>query len=289
MITRRHVAAALGCLSFVVTCAVADNGCGGSSSPSTATSPSPPTTSSNFHGSFSSSNYAPATLDVALTATGSGATQSAAGSYSTSNGITGQVSGTITGSLTSGGTFLGTLTYATSPLGGTNCNGTGSFSGSVSSSSAGINWTSIGFHSNCAGDPTGIGAIAATGGTGPVATPPAASVNVTGTWGINGSGINGSPSLVLSQTGNIVTGSDTVNPSAIVGAVSGSSFTFTVAENFFDAVNGRTTSCSDLFSLTATVQGTTMTGNIVLAAWTCPSVAPPYPIGTGGTFTGTKQ
>src|ERR1051326_7642394 len=83
-----------------------------------------------YRGTFASANYAATTMDASLTTTTGAATVT--GSYSTANGITGQVQGTLTGTLDSG-TFSGTLTYATSPLGGTNCGGTGAFSGSVDS------------------------------------------------------------------------------------------------------------------------------------------------------------
>jgi hypothetical protein len=268
------------------------------------TTPTTPANSTNYHGSMTSANYAATVLDMALTATGGGATQSVSGSYSTANGITGQVQGTITGSL-GGGSFAGTLTYNTSPLGGTNCNGSGSFTGNINSTT-GIDWTSAGFRSSCPGDPTGIRAAAAPGGSGPTTptptpTPPPTSINLTGTWLLNGQ-----PVFTLTQSGNTVTGADaplmipptsgiTITSSSVIsGTVSGSTFAGTDQQTVTVSVQGLTAStCTATSSLLAQVTSTTMTGTYTsLVTLSCtpslpPGVTVPQPVPQS--FTATKQ
>src|SRR5207249_4524439 len=109
--------------------------------------------SQNYRGTLAAGNYAQSTIDVTLTAASAGA-RPITGTYATTNGITGQIQGTLAGTMQSGA-FAGTLSYLTSPLGGTNCNGTGAFSGTLDAVN-GIKWTSPGFQSNCPGDPTAV-------------------------------------------------------------------------------------------------------------------------------------
>src|SRR5437762_422511 len=112
----RHVSRAMDTAASVlsiVLCALVVHGCAGG--PSTTVGPTP-AQSKNYRGSLASSNYAQSTVDVSLTS-GSAGGQSITGNYATSNGITGQIQGTLAGTMESG-TFSGTLSYLTSPLGG---------------------------------------------------------------------------------------------------------------------------------------------------------------------------
>jgi Dockerin type I domain/Putative binding domain, N-terminal len=145
----------------IVACALVVHGC--ASGPSNTVGPTSPA-SKNYRGTLATENYAQSTIDVTLMAAPGGG-QSVTGTYATSNGITGQVDGTIAGTLESG-TFSGTLSYLTSPLGGRNCNGAGAFTGTVDAS-AGIKWTSPGFRSSCSGDPKTVELKAPPGGSGP--------------------------------------------------------------------------------------------------------------------------
>jgi hypothetical protein len=266
---------AVAALAFAVSTLLLESDCGNSPS-----APAPVTKSSNYHGTFTSTNYPPTSLDMALATTGGGATQPLTGSYSTGNGITGQVQGTLTGSLDSGGSFSGTLTYNTSPIGGTNCNGSGSFSGPVSSV-GGVDFSSTGFHSSCPGDPVGVITMAPTGGPGPVAAPPTPTVNVTGTWAVNGShGESGT--FLLTQSGSSITGTERGLTSTITGSATGSTITFSLAET-------QSSTCNDSYNFSTIVTGSTMTGTSVLTAFNCGSVAPPVPVGTASAITGTKQ
>ena len=130
----------------IIGCALIVHGCSGGATTVAPTSAQ----SKNYRGTLASGNYAQSTIDISLTS-GSAGGQGVTGSYATSNGITGQVQGTLSGTMENG-SFSGTLSYLTSPLGGTNCNGTGAFSGTIDST-VGIKWTSPGFRSNCPGDP----------------------------------------------------------------------------------------------------------------------------------------
>ena len=258
------VMAAAVAMTLAVMTALIVSACG--SSPST--TPGGQSTAISYRGTFASSNYAPAVLDVALTGTASGfsGSQTVTGTYSTSNGITGQINGTVSGTLSSGG-FQGALTYDTSPLGGKNCNGTGTFTGTISSAS-GIDWTSSGFSSSCPGDPKEIHATAAPGGTGPSPTPTGGAF--AGTWNFDPS--VAPASLVLTQSGTRVSGSLIFQPSAagfpftynstISGTVSGATVTGTNSVRYTatDTSTGRTASCTWTDTFTAQVTGSTMTG-----------------------------
>ena len=287
------VMAAAVAMTLTVMTALVVSACG--SSPST--TPGSQSTAISYRGTFASSNYAPAVLDVALTGTASGfsGSQTVTGTYSTSNGITGQINGTVSGTLSSGG-FQGALTYDTSPLGGKNCNGTGTFTGTVNSTS-GIDWTSAGFTSSCAGDPKDVHLSAAQGGTGPSPTPTGGAF--AGTWNFDPS--VAPASLVLTQNGTSISGSLIYRASAaafpftydstISGTVSGNTVTGTNSVRYTatDTATGRTGSCTWIDTFSAQVTGNTMTGTYNSASvFTCDSkIVPVEP--SSDTFTVTKQ
>jgi hypothetical protein len=86
MMRRRHVRGVLMsrkptvavALAFAVSILLLESDCGNSPA-----APAPATKSSNYHGTFTSTNYPPTSLDMALSTTGGGATQPVTGSYST--------------------------------------------------------------------------------------------------------------------------------------------------------------------------------------------------------------
>lgn len=211
-----------------------------------------------YRGTFAALNYAPTTLDVSLT-TRSGTTV-VTGAYSTGNGITGEVQGTLTGTLDSG-TFSGNLTYNTSPLGGTNCAGTGAFSGSVDTTK-GLEWTSPGgFRSNCQGDPTGITVQAPPGGSGPLPAP-SPSLPAIGMFTASPTTTTAGQSVTLAWSGIVNAANCSINNG--VGAVS-----------CVDGSTKVTPSASTTYILTASGAGGSVTAT---AAVTLSTPVPQAPI-----------